>query len=434
MRLALGRIHPSNGDLIESELFGRLRDHTLDDPVRLHRPRRPLLRARGRVGHHVHRAPPHGGRLIDQGRRVAGGAVVTHRPVRAAVLNNEEVERRDTAVRLEPDLRAAGHVRPRPPDVTLFLAADAHHHRRVCLLRQQRRNGHRHGASALAAETASGVLGDQHEILRLDADPACHGVHRTDDALGGAVQIQLAVLPVRHRAARFERMVSRGLHDECLVEHEVRVLELGLEVAERPLLQGGAHGQATLSGVGEIRVGPLEARHGRPLAWRGGGRPHIAVGSSVGAPGTQTLDGVDDKRQRFDVEPNQLDRVGGDLFADGCHGEDRLARVERLGGEAVLGRALQLGYIVRRQNGSHAGEGHRAARIDVSNPRVRPLAEHQLAEEHAIREKVFGVPRAAGDLGHEIGGDVVRANESICHCGGLQAKLTGTARLYWASW
>ena len=37
-------------------------------------------------------------RLIDQRRRVAGGAMIAHRPVRARVLHDEEIERGDAAV------------------------------------------------------------------------------------------------------------------------------------------------------------------------------------------------------------------------------------------------------------------------------------------------------------------------------------------------
>ena len=57
------------------------------------------------------------------------------------------------------------------------------------------------------------------------------------------MQIQLAVLPVRHRAARFHRVMPRGLDDECFVEDEVGVLESRLEIAERPFLERASHRQ-----------------------------------------------------------------------------------------------------------------------------------------------------------------------------------------------
>ena len=92
-RLALGRVHPADRHLIDAELLRGLGDHAFDDAVGLHRSRRSLLRARRRVGQHVDRAPAHRRRLIDQRRGVAGRAVIAHRPVRAAVLDDEEIER-----------------------------------------------------------------------------------------------------------------------------------------------------------------------------------------------------------------------------------------------------------------------------------------------------------------------------------------------------
>ena len=84
--------------------------------------------------------------------------MIAHRPVRAVVLDDEEIERGDAAVLAEADPGAADHAGARAADVVLFFAADAHHHRRVGLLRQQRRNRHRDGAGALAAEAAAACI------------------------------------------------------------------------------------------------------------------------------------------------------------------------------------------------------------------------------------------------------------------------------------
>ena len=221
-RFALGRIHPANRHLIDPELLGGLRDHAFADAVGLHRSRRSLLRARRRVRQHVDRAPAHRRRLIDQRRRVAGRSVIAHRPVRTAVLDDEEIEREDLAVLRKAGADAAGHVGARAADVAFFLAADAHHHRRVGLLREQRGNRHRHGAAALAAESAAGVLADQDDVFRLDADPSRDRINRAHDALGGAVQVELAVLPERHRAARFHRMMAGRGHDERFIDAPAR--------------------------------------------------------------------------------------------------------------------------------------------------------------------------------------------------------------------
>ena len=173
----------------------------------------------------------------------------------------------------KPARSAAGHVRARAADVALFLAADAHHHRRVRLLREQRRNGHRHGAAALAAESAAGVFANQDDVFRLDADPSRHAVNGADDALRGAVQMQLAVLPERHRAARLQRMMAGGRHDERLVEDQRRVLESRIEIAEGPFLGGLAHRHLAVRGSSEVRLGPLQFLDRRARRLARGRRP-----------------------------------------------------------------------------------------------------------------------------------------------------------------
>ena len=417
--LARGRVQAANRHLVDAELLGGLGDHALDDSVRLHGARRTLLGPRRGVGQDVDRAPAHGRRLVDQRRGITGRSVIAHRAIRPVVLDDEEIQGEDAAIFRKADSGAAGHVGARAPDVAFFFTADAHHHRRVGLLRQQRGNRHRHRAAALAAKAAARVFGDQHQVLRLDADPARHRVHRADHTLGGAVQVQLAVLPERHRAARLERVVPGRRHDEGLVEDQVGGLERGLQVAERPFLHRLAHRHAAFGRLGKVRRGPLEALDrgawGFTRRGRGRRRPHVALAARVGAIGPQALDRIGHEGQRLDVEMNQLDRLGGNLLADGRHGENRLTRVERLVGQAVLGGAVQLRHIVGRDDGADTRQRHRASAIDAEHARVRALAEHQLAEEHAVGAKVFGVARAAGDLGDDVRRDVVGAHEPLCH-------------------
>ena len=59
----------------------------------------------------------------------------------------------------------------------------------------------------------------------VDADPLRHRRHGLHHALRRAVQIQLAVLPVRHRGARFERLMAGRLRVEGLVEDEIAPAE-----------------------------------------------------------------------------------------------------------------------------------------------------------------------------------------------------------------
>src|SRR5207248_11246487 len=101
--------------------------------------------------------------------------------VGAVVADSVHVDRGDPPVFSEADLDASEDSRPRAADEVLVFARDAHHHRRVGLLREQRWNRHRDGARNLAAEAAAGVLADDHDLIRRRAGPArdgCHGLYR----------------------------------------------------------------------------------------------------------------------------------------------------------------------------------------------------------------------------------------------------------------
>ena len=53
-----------------------------------------------------------------------------------------------------------------------------------------------------------------------------------------------------------------------------------------------------------------------------------------------------------------------------------------------------------------------------AHARVRPLAQHQLAEQHAVGAEVLRVAGAARDLRDDVWGDVVGADESFRHGSG----------------
>ena len=79
-------------------------------------------------------------------------------------------------------------------------------------------------------------IADDHDVARIDADPLGHGRDRLHRALRRAVHIELAVLPVGHRAPRLERLVAHVGCDEGFVEHQRGVLESAIDVAVRPLV------------------------------------------------------------------------------------------------------------------------------------------------------------------------------------------------------
>jgi hypothetical protein len=341
---------------------------------------------------------------------------------RAVVLQQKEIEGGDAAVGAEAHPGAARHVRAGMADVVLLLAADAHHDRRVGFLRQQGGDRHRHGAAALAAEAAARVLGDEHDVGRVETHPARQRVERAHRALRRPVQEQLAVLPVRHRAARLERLMARRLHDERLVEHERGAAESRVDVAVGPLLGRLAHRQLAVAGGGEVLFGPLQRADLRPVPCRAlqvpcagsaRGRPDVASRAGVRTVRPEALERIGHERQRLEIERDAFYRFGGGEFVDGRDGQNRLALELRLVREGRNVGEGGVGEIVGREDGTHAGQRHGRGRVDAPDARVGHRAEQQLAEEHAVRAEVFRVAGPAGDLGEEIRRRVVPADQFL---------------------
>ena len=187
-------------------LLGGLRQHRLHEADALHAARRALRRLRRRVGQHGHAAPPHRLRLIGERDRGAGRARVALRVVRTVVADaNMSIAVMRPSLR-KPTLTRASEARARAADVVLVLARDAHHHRRVGLLREQRRNRHRDGARNLAAEAAAGVLAD-----RARPCPASSPVQRATrrDRLHGALRRAVEIAACRS-ASRPSPSASRA--------------------------------------------------------------------------------------------------------------------------------------------------------------------------------------------------------------------------------
>src|SRR5439155_22579602 len=170
-RFACGCVDLVDFDLVESQLLRGLREHGLDNPVALHRSRRPLLHFRESVREDTHTAPAHRQRLIHQRSRVAGAGIIIPASVRTVVLHNEQVHGRDAAVLAESDFDPARHIRPDAADIVLLLPADPHHHRRIHFLGQYSGDGHRYGSPTLTTETAAGVLRDKYDVRCRNAEP-----------------------------------------------------------------------------------------------------------------------------------------------------------------------------------------------------------------------------------------------------------------------
>ena len=269
--------------------------------------------------------------------------------------------------------------------------------------------------------------------------------HRDDaeDRLGGAlragVDVDLAVLPVRHHGPGLERLVAGVRRDVRLVEHERGLLEARLEVAVRPLLRRiRHHRQAAGVGLGQLRLGPLHLadlgtrRALRLAAARRRGRrrrrdePVVALGPGVGAAGTEAHQRIDREGQRLELDLDLFDRVGGRDLVDRGDRQDRLALVDRLVRErdfaveigedhlaVVVDGVSRLRQIVGGQNRLDAGHRQRRAHVEARHARVRQGTQQELGEEHPLRAKILGVLGLPGDLRDQVGNRVVLSHELL---------------------
>lgn len=139
-------------------------------------------------------------------------------------------------------------------------------------------------------------------------------------------------------------MMSCGLHDERLVDHEVRTSEARVEIAEGPFLDRLAHRHAAFGCLSEVGFCPLQSlargrRRRLARRCRHGRAPHVAVGARVGTVGAQAVQWIDDEGEGLEIDVDELDRIRGDLLADGSDRKNRFTTVQWLVRETALGAA-----------------------------------------------------------------------------------------------
>ena len=134
------------------------------------------------------------------------------------------------------------------------------------------------------------------------------------------------------------------LVEHRLVEHQVRLGQAGLHVADLPLVGDRAVGRhlAPIDG-GPVDVVPLD---GGQLAARHG----VAVEPGIRPSGAQALQRIHGERQRLQIHPDPLDRVGRRRLVDGRDGQNRLALVHRLVREPGLVRRVDGRQLVGGQD------------------------------------------------------------------------------------
>ena len=407
LRLALGRVDLQHVDLVEAELLRRLLDDGRQHRHRLLAAGGALGGARRGVGVDPGAAHAHGHRLIGERAHDPEVHVVAGPRIGAVVADGVDVEGGDPTVapHAEPDagLDAGSGLAER----RLVAPGHPHHDRLADLLRQQHGNLRLHVAGRLAAEAAAGELVDEDHVRRLDAGPARHRPDAAVRALHRRVHVDLLAFPVGHGGAALERLVRERLVVRVLLDDDVGVREPRREIAVRPLVGGlRLHRKLARREPRQVRLGPLDLGELAP--------PHrVALGPGVRSPGTEAVEGVEDERQRLEVDVDELDGAGRGLLVDGGHREDGLALVARLVGQGRLVRHVDLGQVVRGQDALDARQGLGRAGVDGHHPRVGHRAHQQLAEDHALGPMVLGVAGTAGDLRVKVRQPVVLSEQFV---------------------
>ena len=134
-RLAFRTVDVADRYLVHSEMPGGFRDNRFDDRNALHSARGTLRTAWGRVRQYGYPAPAHGLWLVQQRDHTPRSRSVALCVVRTVVRDHEHVKSKDPSFFGKPDLHSTLKTGPRASDKRLLLAADAHHHGGVGLLR-----------------------------------------------------------------------------------------------------------------------------------------------------------------------------------------------------------------------------------------------------------------------------------------------------------
>ena len=263
------------------------------------------------------------------------------------------------------------------------------HHRCAGLLREHRRNQVGVLVLVLVAEVAAHVLADDPHLVVGEAEVARGVVLAVGDAAGRGVERELVAFPVSQARAR---------------------LHLGV-VHER----GGVAIFEDLVGRGEPLVDvppPRLARHGLVARVR----RQVAFGPDLGRIRLERLFGIDDEREHFVVDGDEIERFFGHMPIDGGDGRDRVADepdgvVEDV---AALRRDFLDVVVVLRAAGNRSGappdrcvvvrddrfdarQRGGLRRIDAADAGVRMRTAQDARVQHARQADVARIGRLAGD-------------------------------------
>src|SRR5688572_11104390 len=287
-RLSFRRVQLADRYLIDAQLARRFVDDLIHNLAALKAARLGERAARRRVRDRGDATVTERFGLIHQRRVPACRIAVAAGTVRPAFGHGKHVHRGHAAFLRETHLHAAVHRRAGAADHMFLFTADTHHHRRAAeFLGQQRGNDVGDRSAALRAIAAARVCVHQHDVFRLQLEPAHERKDRLRHTLRRGVDMQLAVLPKGHRRPRLEALMTDVRAHECVVEDQVRLLESLFDVAELPFGIGErGHRQPALPVFLYLSLVPLHvdglgnARR-LPLGGRCGAFPDVAFNPRI---------------------------------------------------------------------------------------------------------------------------------------------------------
>ena len=116
----------------------------------------------------------------------------------------------------------------------------------------------RHAARDFAAEAAARVFADQAPCCPGHIHPSRNRWHRLRGALRPSEDMHFAVLPVRHRGARLQRLVADVRRHKGFVQNQRGILKTRIQIAVLPVIGHLAHRQLTSFVVGKILLRPFQ--------------------------------------------------------------------------------------------------------------------------------------------------------------------------------
>ena len=220
---AFGGVNAAYGQRVEVETASRFGQDWPHHGADLKSARRGLGPSSRSIGEHCRPPPAHGFRLVEQRPHAPGSGGIVLLLIGSVIHNDEQVQSQQTAFLGKTGLHATDHARSSPADRLLVFARDAQHHRGASFFRQKRRNNHSHRSGDLAAEGATGVFADKHNVVNIHIEPFGDGRYGLNGALGADREVEFAVFPPGQGRTGFQGLMADVGGDKGFVQDQLRL-------------------------------------------------------------------------------------------------------------------------------------------------------------------------------------------------------------------